>query len=753
MVDFANKLKNKKIDTVTDPIEIYTNLDRQTSKAGLLRPSQKFFNGKTIFNDNYLPTIDTLIIDDAHSSIETIRQSFTLNIRKNEDTQLFQDMISLFEDSLESQGEGTFNDMMNAPQNSYNFSILPVPYWAWIDKKAEVINLISKRINVSDNKLVFPWEALKDILSKCNCIVSRDTIEISPVKNPIDFYKGFVNAEHRIFMSATTSSDTVLMNDLNIDKNAVSNPLIDPDETYTGEKMIILPSLISDELDRSTIVKEFGRMLNTNFGITVITPSYYKTKDWESYGSTIATKDNIDVILNEFSNKSFKKPMVLVNRYDGIDLPDQQTRILILDSLPSASTLYDRYLEQIIPSESEIILKRAQKIEQGIGRSVRSEKDYSVILLIGPDLTKFIRSPHFENFFSQQTKNQINMGVDFSIDAKKDSTNYLSNLYGLINKSLERDTAWKTYYNEQMQNSVYENILPDNNLIESIVLKRSILDMVMDPQVNLQVFSEKIKEYIDNYADTEELKGYYFQLKARVYYDFKKSESQEYQKLAYKKNKKLLLLENINPTVKISQLRSEKRIENIILELKNYKTFENLNNTVSEILSNLAFNTQSQKFENALDELGKLLGFITDRPDSNYKKGPDHLWSVSDDLFFVIEDKSAVSENRIKINKHETGQMNNSIAWFEKNYSQAKHEDFLIIPTDYPDQAGGFNTDVRIIKKNHLKALRTNFKNFIHEFHNKNFYSLSSTEINKYLDIHHLNIIDFTQIYSNKYKK
>lgn len=40
----------------------------------------------------------------------------------------------------------------------------------------------------------------------------------------------------------------------------------------------------------------------------------------------------------------------------------------------------------------QILLRMAQKIEQGIGRGVRGEKDYCAILIIGSDIVKFMRS-------------------------------------------------------------------------------------------------------------------------------------------------------------------------------------------------------------------------------------------------------------------------------------------------------------------------------------------------------------------------
>ncbi|TOD55294.1 hypothetical protein CGJ61_24155, partial [Vibrio parahaemolyticus] len=75
-------------------------------------------------------------------------------------------------------------------------------------------------------------------------------------------------------------------------------------------------------------------------------------------------------------------------------------RILILDSKPYFDSLLDRYEEDCRATSDIVNIKVAQKVEQGLGRSVRGEKDYSVILLLGGDLVKFAKSPITSKYFS-----------------------------------------------------------------------------------------------------------------------------------------------------------------------------------------------------------------------------------------------------------------------------------------------------------------------------------------------------------------
>lgn len=727
----------------------------------LVTSVQKVFNGRSIFQRPDSPEVDTMVIDDAHASAEIIKQSSTLTIEKSTDNQLYTDIFNLVSEGLRQQGEGRFDDLTNYNEKSGAIEpFLPVPYWTWIDKSETITKLISQRADNSSN-IKFVWPLIRDLLPLCSCIISSKSIEITPIKYPIDFYTTFTNARQRIFMSATTASDSVLINDLDINKKAVEKPLFDPEEKWSGEKMVILPSVISDNLDRSNIVKLFGSKDCSKFGITAITPGYYRTHDWEKYGSIIGRSETLPAKLAEFRQGDFNHPLVLVNRYDGIDLPDNQTRVLIIDSLPNSSSLYDKYIDNVIPDASETILRKAQKIEQGMGRSVRADTDYSVILLIGTNLVKFVRNPKNQKYFSSQTLQQIQIGIDISRDAHnetlasnesvKNSASAIKSLLDLIAQSLNRNSDWKEYYQEQMEAIDYSPNSNDN--LQMIVSRSEIIQKATDKLSDPDKLKDSVQAFIDKYKLTDEEKGWYFQLLAHIMYlRSSKTKAKKLQMIAYYKNKRLLLPQNENPVKKIGLKIASKRIENVMEQIRSYNTFENFFNTVEDISNNLSFGTRREDFESSIDELGKILGFDTDRPDEYYKKGPDNLWAVNDNLYFVIESKSEVQQSRDKIYKTETGQMNNSIAWFENHYPNSKFQALLVIPTLYTDKAGGFNADVKIVRQGSLRKLSKNIISFAKEFEHLDFNSLSANQVIEFINNNHLQVNTFVRNYSEKPK-
>src|SRR5712692_7000123 len=309
---------------------------------------------------------------------------------------------ALFADDLEQQGLGTYADICNGKRDA----LLPVPYWAWIGHETEVANTLST--NAERNSIKYPWPLLKDILGQCQCVISGAAIEIEPYIPPLATFGSYWNASHRIFMSATVTDDAFLVKGLQLAPETIVKPLTYSKERWSGEKMVLLPSMIHEELDREQIVKGLGASKpKRRHGIVVLTPGFNWTKDWKAYGAVVADKDTVADAIDKLRMGYYEHTVVLANRYDGIDLPDDTCRILVFDSKPYSESLTDLYQELCRPNSEATLMRTIRTVEQGMGRSVRGEKDYSVIIVIGSDIVRLIRDKESRKFLSSQMATQI----------------------------------------------------------------------------------------------------------------------------------------------------------------------------------------------------------------------------------------------------------------------------------------------------------------------------------------------------------
>lgn len=697
---------------------------------------QVLFNGLTKFGlDMKFIDVSMIVLDDSHACVEAIKSSTRFEISKKNSESVYDNLFNLFKDDLKKQGEGTFFDL----ESGSDFAMLPVPYWNWKNKLTEVTRILGEQKELIEIKFI--WPVLKDCLENCDCYISSNKIEIIPYQMPLRRFRSFSQAQNRIFMSATTNDDSILIKDLGLEVSSVTNPLTFEEESWSGEKMILFPSQISETLDRSTVVQVIAEALKVwkKTGKVALVPSFSRTKDWEAYGAKIVRNSTLETNINYLRGKEKPATVVFANRYDGIDLSDGECRILILDSLPYLETLEDQYYQSVLPDYYQLILRQVQKIEQGFGRSVRGEKDYSAIVVIGNDLVTFLKTKKNQRYLSLQMKKQIKIGKKISelakqeIDLSDETLNSKRAFVNLLLQLINRDNGWKQFYKQNMDEVEYNELLNNNN-VDKFALEKNIDDCYQQGQIKKAC--EKIQEYVDKYVVDDLEAGWFFQKMAKYQYGRSKMDSQEKQVLAYRKNPNLLMPESGSDIRKIEVNFDWNRSERIKENVMKYDNFEQLQININLVLGNLSFGLDSDKFEHSLDIVGNLLGFRTQRPDKELKVGPDNLWLVGTNDFILFECKNEVKETRKAIYKSETGQINNSIAWFRKNYTNSSLTSIMIINTKYLDKGAGFNESVKIMREGKLYRFKECIKSFFSEFKDDDIKNLSEEKIQKRL-IHH----------------
>ena len=451
-------------------------------------------------------------------------------------------------------------------------------------------------------------------------------------------------------------------------------------------------------------------------------------------------------MIDDLRKSKFGETIVINNRYDGIDLPDESCRVLIMDSMPFLKNYSDRYEEKCCPNSEIINKKIAQKIEQGIGRAVRGEKDYCAILVIGSDIEKFMRGVLTRKYFSSQTQKQIEIGFEVAKMAKEDireDDQPMKQIVSLINQILKRDEGWKEYYTSEMNEIVQENV--ENRIYKRYAEENELEKLFSQGEYELAV--ERTQKFIDNFISDDLEKGWYLEQMARYAYMYSAKKSEIFQSSAFRKNPQLLKPKDGIAYSKISFL-NENRMINFKRNISKYDSFDEFNLYINEVIENLSFGVAAEKFESALKKLGEILGYFSQRPDKEIRKGPDNLWCVSHKKYVFFECKSEVDENRSAINKSEAGQFNNHCGWFKDEYGEFVDVlRIMIIPTKRLAHDADFNEKVFVMRKNGLKKLKDNLKKFVSEIKIYELDSLSDERIQNYFNMYKLNVEDFEENY------
>ena len=250
--------------------------------------------------------------------------------------------------------------------------------------------------------------------------------------------------------------------------------------------------------------------------------------------------------------------------------------------------------------------------------------------------------------------------------------------------------------------------------------------------------------------ESDDDKGWYLQEMARYNWRTNRDESEHLQIAAHRKNR-MLLKPPSGVTIARLEMISQGRTERIIDWIRNYENYPDLNANITDILSSLVFGVKADKFENALNKLSIALGFVGERPDKEWKEGPDNLWALDDTHYLLWECKNEVDITRAEINKRETEQMNRSNAWFDRHYPGYKVKRLIIHPSHRVQSAAAFTqNDVEIMCDAELRQFVKSIREFFKSFESVNFRDLSVKQVHKLINMHKLSISDLLSGYSKK---
>lgn len=392
----------------------------------------KLINGKSVFGVSGGGTqidIGTIIIDDVHACLATTEQQFAVTLNSSSDS--YNQLLDLFKEDLRRQSALTLIDIEDGDPNKN----MLVPYWEWQNKINEVIAILH-RIRDEDS-IKFNWPLVRDNLSLARCVFGGNQVEITLRCVPIGVIPSFINAQRRIFMSATLLDDNVLVSHFDVDMECISRLVTPTTANDIGDRMILVPQEFNPSL-KDDELKRFFKELSTRYNVAVIVPSYNRADYWEDVADETLTKDNIYDGVQRLKDGHVGL-VVLVNRYDGIDLPDDACRILVIDGLPDVRRRIDRLDQFILAGSDYIHVQLIQRIEQGMGRGIRSSDDQCIVFLMGRRLTNHLYTQGALDKFTPATKAQINLSDRLSEQIRGEGLDKIGNV---IELSLQRDAEW-----------------------------------------------------------------------------------------------------------------------------------------------------------------------------------------------------------------------------------------------------------------------------------------------------------------------
>lgn len=627
----------------------YASLFNGISKFGVLGSGQESIN------------IGAVICDDAHTAVSTIRDAFTVKI--SSESQLYSELTTMFAaDFRKYNRSGTFDEITARSEHG----VLEVPYTAWLDRCETVRKIIAKE-GPEGSRYSLPL--IRDHFELCHMLISAREIAITPHLPLINMIPAFSEAQFRIFMSATIADDSSLIRTFGITANATLNPIAPESLAGIGERMILIPALMNLKVDPEEAIKKALKTLKGKANAVVLVQSDARAKFWSDVG-TVEKGNNVAAAVEKLRKVQPDVCFVLASRYEGIDLPGDACRILVLDGLPAAANTYELYRAELLKGNSSLNVSIAQKVEQGIGRATRGAGDFCVVLLCGKDLVSWITRRASLNLMTGGTRTQIRIGDEVSRTLRTETA-----LIETANQCLDRDSDWTSFHAEKLA-EMQEPSSANRLMIETATAERKF-----DEYWLTQKFAEA-SGVLTEVARKENgpMRGWLLQLAAKAAYKAENSKLQEkLQTEAFMLNQ--LLLPPVDGVTFQAIEEAGTQVDNLLEVLQQFEFRKGVIEEFDSVYAMLSDSASSSQFEEALFQIGRLLGFRPQRPDHEIGKGPDVLWLVDNKKAILLECKHKKKVAN-PLNKEEHGQLLTSISWLRAHYPNREFLACIVHPND-----------------------------------------------------------------------
>ncbi len=705
-----------------------------SGKAILIANIYKLVNGRSVFgvgDEGAKLKISSLVVDDAHACLETVEDQFTIKLPSQ--TNAYNKIFDVLRESLHSECETKAIEIENGDPSSY----MQIPYWVWQDKITEISRILVK--NSSSDELKFIWPLIKEDLMLSHCVISASAIEISPHAIPIHMIPSISDSDRKIFMTATLVDDSILSSHFGVEEEYIKNPIVPDSAGDIGDRMILLPQVLNTDTTEDEI-KEYCKQISLNINVVVIVPSVYRATYWSDKSDLILNINNLYEGVEKLKSGHIGL-VVLINRYDGIDLPGDACRLLVIDGFPDVRRQIDKVKQSVLMGSTKQVNQILQRIEQGMGRGVRSNDDHCVVFLVGRDLTSQLYSQGAIDKLSPGTKAQLKLSDQVAEQIQGKS---ITEITDTINYCLYRNEDWVRASKGALASLKYDDV---NNLDNITIGIRQAYDLASKNNAHA---ATEIIENLVNLETDKKLKGYLKQIFAEYVNLFDKSEAQKIQLSATADNRRVL-----KPIAGIQYHKIGGHVFDQAVSCSNYLVgkHQDPNRLIIEvngILDDLKFKDgTSNIFEEAMKNIARYIGFESQRPEQEYKKGPDDLWNAGGLKYFVIECKNEAIATTIS--KDYCNQLNGSCTWFKNKYdASCSYVPIMVHPSTLFEYAASPDENIRIITKEKLEKFRSSVRAFIKSIAINNELS-SPTKIREKLIAYNLRESDFVPSYTSTF--
>lgn len=371
-----------------------------------------------VFNNNpALDDVSTLILDDAHGAADFVASPWSLAIERG---LVYHDVLSLVADSLDGLVvQALRRDGADSDYRTGVYLASPTGVAAVKSDLEALLYQAAMRGALSD-PASYARQLLEGRIDRCLMYVAHRGLLIRPLIPPTTMHAAFDDPVRRVYMSATLGHGGEL--ERAFGRRGIKRIPVPKgwDKRGTGRRLFCFPQLTTDLSRDPAAAPEWVAATIGEAGRAVAIAPDFRTTDTfieqcvpDAYQTV--TADDVEDDLAPFVD-SDEAVLLLSNRYDGIDLPDEECRLVILNGLPAKGDLQERFLYSSLGAQNVLQERIRARIAQGAGRATRNFRDYATVIVLGEDLISYLGRHDVQSAFHPDMHAEIEFGWRNSLD-------------------------------------------------------------------------------------------------------------------------------------------------------------------------------------------------------------------------------------------------------------------------------------------------------------------------------------------------
>jgi hypothetical protein len=370
----------------------------------------------TVFNSNpKLAVPKVLLFDDAHAGEQYVAQPYSVAIKRWEDPAAYDALLTALSPALDGMLVQRLRDPSPDPGAHHQVRLV-VPL-----RQPGMVDALDRVLSGLTGDLMFRYSMIRSGLRACLVYLTYSQVLVRPFVPPTGENALFTGADQRLYLSATLGDGGEL------ERSFGRAPIVRlalPDSSpapRSGRRFFVFPDLVPSpgagpRALAADAVAAAGKalVLAPDTATAVGTAHELAPTGWP-----VLTAAEVADGMGPFAALEHAT-CGLASRYDGLDLPGDTCRAVVLEGTPDQDSLQERFLSERVRAGTALAERVRTRVVQGAGRCTRGPDDWALVVVLGAGLTRYLLRPETLDALAPELQAEIRFGAENSRDTSAD---------------------------------------------------------------------------------------------------------------------------------------------------------------------------------------------------------------------------------------------------------------------------------------------------------------------------------------------